>query len=266
MPPALPCRQPCPSPPPPSPFSFFSFHFVTFSLAMNQTTAVLSNGRARPNLPCDTDRVVPLPLELCHQLALLDRQVAHQLVQLRLLLRHHLILHVSSQDLLEEELDGGVVEPVVLRHRSHDERRGLGSHVTDRDCRLRPGNLRQKCRPSPGGGGFSRAAYTSRTSSSIALAVVGPRAALCCSGHPLLGALWWVAAASAAATLRCSCRHHERSRRCLRRIATPPAEIRLLASITESPQKTGETLSADRWWWWWYRRCYMTCVSLHTRQ
>ena len=45
---------------------------------------------------------------------------------------------------------------------------------------------------------------------------VGP---LCCSGHPLLGALWWVAAASAAAT--CSCRHHERSRSCRRLNAAP---------------------------------------------
>ena len=64
-----------------------------------------------------------------------------------------------------------------------------------------------------------------------------PRRALCCSGHPLLGALWWVAAASAAATLRCLCRHHEGSRRCLLRIATPPAEGRLLDSSMCSQRK-----------------------------
>ena len=46
-----------------------------------------------------------------------------------------------------------------------------------------------------------------------------------------------MAAASAAATLRCSCRHHERSRRCLRRIATPPAEGRLLDSSMCSQRK-----------------------------
>ena len=36
-----------------------------------------------------------------------------------------------------------------VRHQHHSERGSPGSHVTDRDCRLRPGNLRQRCRPHP---------------------------------------------------------------------------------------------------------------------
>ena len=36
-----------------------------------------------------------------------------------------------------------------VRHQHHSERGSHGSHVTDRDCRLRPGNLKQKCRPHP---------------------------------------------------------------------------------------------------------------------
>ena len=38
---------------------------------------------------------------------------------------------------------------LVVRHRHHSERGSPGSHVADRDCRLRPGNLRQRCRPHP---------------------------------------------------------------------------------------------------------------------
>ena len=54
----------------------------------------------------------------------------------------------------------------------------------------------------PGRGGFCsrETTYASCTSPSLALAVVGPRGALCCAGHP---------------TLRCWCRHNEWTRRCL---------------------------------------------------
>ena len=39
---------------------------------------------------------------------------------------------------------------LVVRHLHHSERGSLpGSHVTDRGCRMRPGNLRQRRRPHP---------------------------------------------------------------------------------------------------------------------
>ena len=75
----------------------------------------------------------------------------------------------------------------------------------------------------------------SRTSPSLAL-VAGfwPR------GAPYCCALWCVAAAKAMRTVCCSCRHHERSRRSRRRLATPPAEGRTLDSAIISQLNVGK--------------------------
>ena len=60
----------------------------------------------------------------------------------------------------------------------------------------------------------------------------------------LLGAEWWFASAKAMRTVCCSCLSIERSR-CLRRIATPPAEGRELGSaimlVTQKKQLTTQT-------------------------
>ena len=107
---------------------------------------------------------------------------------------------------------------------------------TVRSLRCGPGSKRLPGR-TPGSGGFCarRPSCCSCSTSSLALApVFGPRgAAFCC-------ALWCVAAARAMRTVSCSCRHHERSRRSRRRLATPPAEGRTLDSAIISQLHVGK--------------------------
>ncbi len=99
-------------------------------------------------------------------------------------------------------------------------------HRTVRSLRCGLGSGGRQGR-TPGGGAFCARgpACVTCSSTSLALApVFGPRgAAFCC-------AVWCVAAARAMRTVCCSCRHHERSRRPRRRLATPPAEGRTLDS------------------------------------
>ena len=101
---------------------------------------------------------------------------------------------------------------------------------TVRPLRCGPGSARMPGR-APGGRAVCarRPSCEACSSTSLALApVFGPRgAAFCC-------ALWCVAAARAMRTVCCSCRHHERSRRSRRRLATPPAEGRTLHSPINS--------------------------------
>ena len=98
---------------------------------------------------------------------------------------------------------------------------------TVRALRCGPGSKRLPGR-TPGSGGFCarRPSCCSCSTPSLALApVFGPRgAAFCC-------ALW---------TVCCSCRHHERSRRSRRRLATPPAEGRTLDSAIISQLHVGK--------------------------
>ena len=65
---------------------------------------------------------------------------------------------------------------------------------------------------------------------------------------PTLEYEWWVTVASTAATVCCSCRHHECRRRCLRRHAAPDsrsamslARVRLEKSRTNGRATLGET-------------------------
>ena len=120
------------------------------------------------------------PLHLNHQPLLLAGQDCHQLLLFLLVLHPR---KVASQ----KEGEGAFIDGLGTGHLWSTQERHPGSHVTDRDCRLRPGHLRQRCRPLPGGGRFcpSRASFNSRTSSSsssTALSVFGPRGASCNSG------------------------------------------------------------------------------------
>ena len=60
-----------------------------------------------------------------------------------------------------------------------------------------------------------------RCAASPALSVFCARRPSCVTPAATLSQLWWAATDRAIATLCCSCRHHERRRRCLRRQAAP---------------------------------------------
>ena len=75
-------------------------------------------------------------------------------------------------------------------------------------------------------------------------------AVFCPRGAPYVvstfGLEWWDTVASTAAIDCCSCRHHERSRRCLRRHAAPPSRAAInmasrLGSAGGCHTKPGQT-------------------------
>ena len=131
-----------------------------------------------------------------------------------------LLLLLQLEDLGQEEGDGGAVNAVGARQRRHHQERSFPRGVPHGAVTpLRPGSLRQRCRPPPPGGGVfcPRRALcgTYSTSSSALLASFWLRVApfAVCT----LPDEWCITVARAAAIDCCSCRHHERSRRCLRR-------------------------------------------------
>ena len=63
---------------------------------------------------------------------------------------------------------------------------------------------------------------------------------------------WCANVVKAAAIDCCSCRHHERSRRCLRRWTAPVTGCQQ-GSILTGDTKKREILGIDAWWlWWWW--------------
>ena len=128
-----------------------------------------------------------------------------------LLLLLLLLLELST----EEELDSGVVYAVGATKRRHRQERSPGSRVTARGCHyLRPGNLRRRRRPHPRRQGLRSPWGVVRLAPCLLSALALHHLRL-----PLRSQLWWRASARAMAIDCCSCRHHERSRRPLRRRA-----------------------------------------------
>ena len=140
-------------------------------------------------------------------------------------LRCSTCLAASPRALREEELDGGVVEPVVRRHRRQDERRSPGSHVTDRDCRLRPRPPQTEVRAAP--------------PEEVASVPQGRRST---RGPPPPSHLR--SSVPVGAPPRSAAQATHSSERCG---GDAPFSVH-----HESPQKKRATLSTDSWWWWWW--------------
>ena len=108
---------------------------------------------------------------------------------------------------------------------------------------------RMKC-----GGGARTPTCTSPRTSSPALAIFGRCA------------VWCDIVARAAATDCCSCRHHERSRRCIRRQAAPKGcQLDSSIEVTHKKKEQRKTCSSHwlvwlvwlvlLWLWWWWLLC-----------
>ena len=99
--------------------------------------------------------------------------------------------------------------------------------MTYRDCRfLGPGHLRERRGSHPTSAGDS---------------LLTPERVV---GH----------VASAAAIDCCSCRHHERSRRC-RRLNAAPVSRSAVCLPLGFDLKIVHELESNAWWWWWIGHC-----------
>ena len=149
------------------------------------------------------------PLAPCIGLGRIELFVSHhpavKLSHARLVLRFlplppPLLLLLQLEVLGQEEGDGGAVNAVGATQRRHHQERSFSRGVPHGAVTpLRPGNLRQRCRALP-------------RRWSLLSPVGGAPYAVC-----TLPDEWCITVARAAAIDCCSCRHHERSRRCLRR-------------------------------------------------
>ena len=139
--------------------------------------------------------------------------------------------------------------PAKRRH--HQERKlPPRSARTVRSLRCGPGSTRQPGR-SPGSGGFCArrpTCFSCSTPSLVLVTVLSARRPS--SAVSTFWNEWWDTVASTAATVCCSCRNHERRRRCLRRFAAPsPSTFR--GRQLDSAMKSQRTT-----------KCSQTCLSL----
>ena len=119
---------------------------------------------------------------------------------------------------------------------------------TVRSLRCGPGSRRLPAARTPGSGGFC----ARRPSCAVST----------------LGYEWWDTVASTAATVCCSCRNHERRRRCLRRHAAPRSAsgCPLDSAMTKLHFAQKETSEPVWLWWLWCGRgalhmCLAICAS-----
>ena len=120
---------------------------------------------------------------------------------------------------------------------------------TVRSLRFGPGSKRLPGRTTGSGGFCARrpSCCSCSTPSLVLVTVLSARRPSCAVST--FGYEWWDTVASTAATACCSCRNHERRRRCLRRFAAPsPSTIR--GRQLDSAMKSQRT------------KCSQTCLSL----
>ena len=111
-----------------------------------------------------------------------------------------------------------------------------------------------------------------------ALCAASPSLSVVCARGPsyfapaaTLSKLWWAAADRAIATLCCSCRHHERRRRCLRQAEpwSPCNDMSTTWVLTKGKRASREvTLESDAWllwllWLWLFQPLDVVCVCPH---
>ena len=148
--------------------------------------------------------------------------------------RHFLSFSSSSLDFCSFRFSRRRKETVVASTssppaRDATTRRGASPAEcrTVRSLRCGPGSRRLPGR-TPGSGGFCArrpTCFSCSTPSLVLVTVLSARRPSCAVST--FGYEWWDTFASTAATVCCSCRNHERRRRCLRRFAAPsPSTIR----------------------------------------
>ena len=135
-------------------------------------------------------------------------------------------------------------DATTRRGASRAECRTVRSLRCGRGSRRLPGR-------TPGSGGFCArrpTCFSCSTPSLVLVTVLSARRPSCAVST--FGYEWWDTVANNAATVCCSCRNHERRRRCLRRFAAPsPSTIR--GRQLDSAMKTQRTT-----------KCSQTCLSL----